>query len=258
MQNSYEEKNMIIEGVLVRYLEWKGGSETPLLFLHGWRQQASIWKPIISKLHKENRSVWALNLPGFGGSEPLQKQQVMLSDYARCVVEFLKSVKHESVVVIGHSFGGRIAIKLAAEHQAIVKKLILIGSHGFVDDSLAKKIKNVLAKVIKPLFMFSTMQPLRRKMYKIIGAEDYVATPNLRKTFINIINEDVGSLLPLISQKTLLIWGENDTETPLAFGEKMQSKIPNSKLIKIPNSGHYPFLDNETACLTHIEKFIQE
>ncbi len=102
------------------------------------------------------------------------------------------------------------------------------------------------------------MQGARRKIYKIIGSDDYVATPRLTETFIKVKNEDLTEDIKKISCPTLIVFGENDTETPSSFGEKMHSLIANSTLQILPNAGHFSFLDQPEKFEKLLTDFIQQ
>jgi pimeloyl-ACP methyl ester carboxylesterase len=101
------------------------------------------------------------------------------------------------------------------------------------------------------------MQPLRLKLYQKIGAEDYVATPKLTRTFLNIVREDSTESMPKITAPTLIIWGENDQETPLEQGRKINSLISNSKFLILSRAGHYSFLDKTGQFTKELEKFLK-
>ena len=102
------------------------------------------------------------------------------------------------------------------------------------------------------------MKSTRDKIYKKMGAEDYVATPELKETFINVIDEDLTHYLEKITQQTLLIWGENDDATPVSQAKIMKEKIKNSKLIVVPNAGHFSFVDKPEIVGKEIFNFIQK
>ena len=89
-----------------------------------------------------------------------------------------------------------------------------------------------------------------------MGSEDYLATPALQQTFINIINEDLISLLPKIKIPTLLIWGENDKNTPLADARTMEQTVSNSKLVILAKAGHFSFVDKIEEFVNNIKKFV--
>jgi pimeloyl-ACP methyl ester carboxylesterase len=238
-------QQIIIANQLVSY--FKQGVENrgeTLLFLHGWLSSKEVWNGVANKLTSQsaNKLVYALDFPGFGQS-PAPKGDWGVEDYANLVAEFICKLDLKNVVVIGHSFGGRVGIKLASSRIDLVKKLILVDAAGFASSSAKKSTFGFAAKIVKPIFKPKFMQGLRKKIYKQIGAEDYVATPELQKIFVKTVNEDLTENMKRILQPTLIIFGENDKDTPTSFGKKMHSLIPNSKFIILPAAGHFSFLD---------------
>lgn len=257
----------MLHDMLVAYYEARENKPgTPaIVFLHGWRSQGSLWFPVWEKLlgqgSEQEKSfpfaLYALDLPGFGGSET-PRGAWTLADYASVAEAFAQKLGFTDVVLVGHSFGGRVAIQVASGQKILLQKLALVGSAGFRSQGVLFALKRVIAKMIKPLFLFSFMQPLRRKLYTVIGAQDYVATPALRETFLAAIREDVSSLLPNITAQTLLVWGENDRiDTPVSFGERMRDAIPDTKLVVLKNAGHFCFLDQTEAFARELVSFLR-
>jgi pimeloyl-ACP methyl ester carboxylesterase len=251
---------IVVNGQLVSYMQQgKKDAVQTLLFLHGWRSQKEIWNPVLNKLASElvAKSVvmYALDLPGFGSS-PLPKNIWTVTDYSNLVAEFIKILDLKNVVIIGHSFGGRVGIKLASTRTDAVKKLVLVDAAGFAMDANKKLAMSLAAKVVKPFFKPKFMQSLRKKIYKKIGAEDYVATPELQKTFVNVVSEDLAENMKRILQPTLIVFGENDSDAPPQAGEKMHSIIPNSKFIILTNAGHFSFLDKPADFVVNLTEFL--
>ena len=254
------ENQIIIEGNLVSYLSKAGEKpEQCLLFLHGWRSQKEVWLPIVNHqiTKSPNHSIYALDLPGFGSS-PAPKVAWAVGDYAEIVKGFIQKLGLNNVIIIGHSFGGRVGIKLAARHSKLISKLVLVDSAGFVDERTKKRAMELTAKLAKPFFLPKFMQGLRRKIYKYIGADDYVATPWLTETFVKVKNEDLSEEMKKISCPTFLIWGENDTDTPVGFGQRMHALIPNSKFLILKNAGHFGFLDKPEEFVSALFEFIKK
>ena len=252
----YMNRQIIIKGTLVSYAEHGPEGSPAVVFLHGWRSNKEAWNGMVTRLtasqnnQSGSRRLIAIDLPGFGASEA-PKSAYSVSDYAEIVAEFISKLTLTSVSLIGHSFGGRVAIKLAAQKPKLIQKLILIDSGGFRDESSKKNILKAGAKIVKPFFAHSFMRPLRAKIYKSIGAEDYVATPVIQETFMKVIGEDLTEDIQKISAPTLLIWGAKDAETPPSFGTRMNKLIAGSKLSVIAGAGHFSFIDkpDETAKL---------
>ncbi len=179
-----------------------------------------------------------IDLPGFGASET-PKNPYTLNDYAKTVRIFIEKLSLQNCVVIGHSFGARVTIKLAAENPNLLQKLVLVASGGNRTPYIG--LKAMLAKIIKPFFMPRFMASFRKKLYSLIGAEDYLATPKLQATLLNIVNENLDPLMPCIKTKTLVIWGNADTTAPISYGKHMATCIPNARLKIIKGAGHYCF-----------------
>ncbi len=251
------QKQAIINGLLIHYYT-EGVGEQPLIFLHGWRSDASIWFPLFQSLAPHPYALYALDLPGFGKSET-PHDAYTLHNYAAIIQEFIRLIPHPSPltpIIIGHSFGARVALKYAAENPDGAAKLILIASGGAHEKT--SSIKKIIARMMKPLFTPRFMQPLRHKLYALIGADDYFTTPHLQKTFLNIINEDILPLARTITIPTLLIWGERDTVAPLAFGKKLHEAIRNSQLAIITDAGHFCFLEQPEQCIKTLRSFLNK
>jgi pimeloyl-ACP methyl ester carboxylesterase len=249
---------IVINNQLISYLSTATAGEKSLLFLHGWRSQKEVWNPVVQKLGNseiQKLNIYALDMPGFGQS-PAPKTAWTVGDYTELIKSFIDKLGLKNVILVGHSFGGRIGIKLAAIYPNLISKLILVDSAGFVFNPDRKMMLNILAKAARPLFKPKFMQKLRRKIYEQIGAEDYIATPALTETFLNVVNEDLTPFMEKIQTPTLLVWGEKDLETPFEFAEMMHSKIKNSKLIVLEEAGHYSFLDKQDYFVRALEQFI--
>jgi pimeloyl-ACP methyl ester carboxylesterase len=248
---------IIINNLLISYNK-VGNGEKALLFLHGWRSEASVWRGVVggSGQWAVGRSVYAIDLPGFGGSE-IPKQPMTVGDYADMVEQFINKLELKDIIIVGHSFGGRVGIKLAAKYPQTISKLVLVDAAGFAMDGKKKSLMNSAAKIAKPFFKPNFMQGLRKKIYQTIGAEDYVVTPQLQQTFINVTSEDLTSDMKNIKCPTLIITGAGDLDTPVEFGERMNSLILNSKFLILPNAGHFSFLDQPDKFVKYLNEFIQ-
>lgn len=196
-------------------------------------------------------NVFCLDMPGFGESEEF-KNPWSLDEYVDFIINFINDLKIKELTVIGHSNGGRVAIKLANRKNLEFKinKIILMGSAGVIHKkSLIKKVKIYFCKFCKKILEISLIDKifpnLLLNLKKAFGSEDYRnASPVLRESLVKLVNEDLTPFLPYINISTLLIWGENDKATPLIDGKIMEKYIPNSGLVSIRNGSHYIFLDN--------------
>ena len=255
-----EQRRIVLNQQLVNYYYWKPKQPSPqtIIFLHGWRSSALVWKPVIERVSEQtNFQIYALDFSGFGQSE-LPKRTFTLLDYSNLLKDFIQKLDLRNVCLVGHSFGGRVAIKLASVNRDFPSKLVLVDSAGFKIRSTRNRIFRVLAKIVKPVFRLPGLRGFRAKIYQSLGAEDYVATPQTRETFVNIVNEDLTALLPLIRQETLIFWGENDTVTPLMFALVFKENIKNSQLITIADAGHFCFLDQTEKFTAYLVKFLNQ
>ncbi len=237
-----------IDGYKVNYTT-KGDNKKYVIILQGWGTKIGIYDVIVNALCNKYKVV-SLDLPGFGDStEPREGWSV--EDFKNFFLKFVKALGIESATLIGHSFGGRIIIKLFAEKDPDfnVEKIVLIDSAGIVrPKSFKTRAKIARYKIIKKLaglkisgfFFGQAIEEWKKKQ----GSEDYRnASPIMRECLVKAVNEDLTPILPRIDRETLLIWGDKDTATPLQDGKDMERLIPGAGLAVIPGTGHYSFLE---------------
>ena len=249
---------VVLGGQLISYSKFgQAGAGRQMVFLHGWRSSKEVWQSMIKDLGLKLKDweFFALDLPGFGQS-PAPKSAWNVNDYANLVGEFIQKLNLNNVTLVGHSFGGRAAIRLSALRPNLVKKLVLLDAAGFAMEKNKKAAIKIAAKIVKPIFKPKFMQGLRKKIYQKIGAEDYLATPELQKTFINVVEEDLTESLKRILQPTLIVFGENDADTPVATAEKMKGLVANSRLMVLKDAGHFSFLDQPAELIKVLSDFV--
>jgi pimeloyl-ACP methyl ester carboxylesterase len=234
-----ERKTLSVNGIIISYLA--GGAGPAIVFLHGWRSEAAVWRHAMESM-EGSFAVFAPDLPGFGasGNPP---RAFSVADYAEVVKGFLEKLGIKDALIVGHSFGGRIAIVLSVHYPGAVRKLVLVDAAGIRGKSAFRNAIQRAAKVAKPAFSSGFTEPLRRLFYKAIGAQDYLATPELTETFKMVINEDLTPFLKNIGQETLLVWGSEDKDTPVSFAHTMEKEIQASRLEIFRGAGHFSFLD---------------
>ncbi|MDO8600819.1 MAG: alpha/beta hydrolase [bacterium] len=257
-KDEMEEKNIILNNLLTHYYAWKnpGRGSCALLFLHGWRSGGAVWFPIIPALLQQTScDIYTLDLPGFGKSQT-PPSSFSLDDYREIIKAFVQKLGLARVVLVGHSFGGRITIKCATAYPNFFQKIVLVDSAGVRMRDKNLRTKNLIAKIVKPFFRLPLISRLRKPLYGVIGSEDYLATPELREVFVSIINEDLQPLLSGINAKTLIVWGENDDVTPIEAAEIMQKEIPHAELTILPDAGHFSFLDQKEKFINTLVQFL--
>lgn len=232
-------KEIIINGLKVNYLLSDNfQAERAIIFLPGWNSPADIFCGQVS-----TDNLLALNLPGFFGSE---KPTTVwgTSNYSLFLAEFLKKLTVKNPILVGHSFGGAVALRYAASgHQ--VKKLILIGAAVVRTKAAKVRFYYLGAKILKTLLP-GLAKKLRRSFYDKIGSRDYLESGPLADIYKKVIREDSQNYLKDIQNvPTAIIWGENDVATPLAQAYLIKGQLPNSHFFILPGTGHYCFLDNK-------------
>lgn len=241
-----------INGIKIEYKDVGKGQN--ILILHGWGSSSDAFKLMIDHLSTNNRVI-ALDLPGFGDSEE-PKNAMNLDDYIDIVKNFIKEIKIKDPIIIGHSFGGRITIKLAAEKDSKLKKIVLIDSAGirkFSKSTLKEILLKSLNKTVGKLF-----PSFANKMKSKVGSADYRnASLVMKETLVNVVQEDLTKHLNKIKASTLLIWGTNDMDTPYSDALIMESLIEDSGIVKVENAGHYSFLDNPYLVHAALDSFIK-
>lgn len=218
--------------------------------------------PLINSISTYS-NVYCLDMPGFGESQEPDTSW-NLDNYVTFVIDFLKSQNIKEVDLIGHSNGGRIIIKLMNQKNLNIKvnKIILIGSAGIVHEkTLLQNIKIKTYKICKKVLEFKPIKAvfpnLIIKLKNAFGSEDYRnASPIMKQTLVQLVNCDLRDLLPNINVPTLLIWGVNDTATPISDGELMEKLIPDAGLVKLENCSHYVFLERAAYVNTIISTFL--
>lgn len=185
-----------------------------IVILHGWGSNKEIMKKSFERFLGEFRQIY-LDLPGFGNSNifiPLKSE-----DYKNIVELFLQSLHVEKNIIMGHSFGGKIATLLNP------RTLVLVSSAGIlVEKSLKIKTKIKLFKTLKHF--------LPQSMYTLFATKDVSGMSQVMyETLKNVVDEDFSPLFAKRQEKTLLFWGEKDSATPLCSGQKIHSLIKNSE-----------------------------
>ena len=157
-----------------------------------------------------------------------------------------RSLNIEKATLVGHSFGGRVAIYIAAKYPEKVEKLVLVDSAGIKPRRGIKyRLKILLHKILK-------------KFGKgLKGSKDYRALSSvMKKTFQNVVNYDETYLLSDITADTAIFWGDKDKDTPLYMARKLNKKIKSSHLFLLTNAGHFSYLDNSGYFLKILSAFI--
>ena len=252
------EKDIEINGQMLHYTQ-SGNGMRPVIVMHGWGCKSSTVAVLAKAASSDSTTVYNIDLPGSGKSpEPANVWGIY--EYTACIETFARKLKLVRPILIGHSFGGRIAIVFGSRNDT--ERIILVDAAGI-------KPKRKLKYYIK-VYSFKTAKKIlpllagRKKANEIIehwrnkgGSSDYAsASPKMRAILSRVVNQDLTHLLSSIKAPTLLIWGERDTATPLADAKKMEKLIPDAGLVSYPEAGHYSFLDRPTQTSAVIASFL--
>ena len=236
----------VVGGLTLSFTDEGAGSVVVLL--HGWGGRAASMTPLANALRERFR-VLAFDLPGFGETS-LPPEPWGTFEYASFVAAALAGLGVQRASFIGHSFGGRLGIWLAANRPELVQSLVLIDSAGVKPlPTLKRRLRTAVFKAAKALLRLRILgragPALQERLAAKLGSADYrAATGVMRASMVKTVNEDVTHLLPRIGVPTLLLWGENDKETPVADGEKMAGLIGDAVLIRVAGAGHFSYLEN--------------
>lgn len=246
------------------YVEQTGAGKPDILLLHGWGCSVQMWQPVAQRLSARAR-VTAIDFPGHGKSgrppEPWGAPE-----HAGMVAALIRELGIEGCDIIGHSHGGRIALCLAAAQPALAGKLVLTGAAGLRGEPTDEQKKRSdtykrLRGISDTLDRIKILGPLPEKMREALrqkyGSADYKALDaEMRKTFVKLVSTDLTDELPRIQAPTLLLWGSEDTETPLWMGQKMESLIPDAGLVVLQGGTHFAFLEKLPDFLRITEHFL--
>ncbi len=251
-----------VQGLRVHYLDQGTGSRTVLL-LHGWGVDGSLYHLITNHLSSYCRVI-VPDLPGFGGSEEPPAPWTT-AQYGDFVLAFCEALGITEATVMGHSNGGRILIELLSRPACplTVRKAILLDSAGIpARHSAGYYVRVYTFKALKALFSLPPLKTLFPdavdKARRRFGSADYrVASPVMQRSMSLALGLDCRPLLPHITASTLLIWGRQDTATPLSDGQEMERLIPDAGLVVL-EGGHYAFAEQFPQCSRVLDSFLKE
>lgn len=248
---------VVVDSLLTHY-EQLGDGKT-IVLLHGWGDSAAGLGALQKQLAKTYRVI-AADLPGFGATQ-LPVMTWGLDEYAQFVAHFLDKIQVKEVLaIVGHSNGGAVAIRGVSRGVLKPEKLILMAAAGIRDHGGLRKMSyKVLAKGGKAVTVWLPAEQrnkLRQKLYKSAGS-DMLIVPELQETFKKTVSEDVQTDAAKLVVPVLLLYGEQDTATPVWYGERYHELIDGSTLEIFPGAGHFLHLDRPADVVQAIEGFVR-
>ncbi len=237
---------LTIDGLAINHKQAGDADAVPVLMLHGWGANLDLVWPLAQHLRRYR--IYALDLPGFGGSNP-PPHAWDVHDYARFVLAYADAQGLDRFCLFGHSFGGRLGLVLGADHPDRVMALALADSAGIRPKTpLLRQLRQSAYKGVRDSLravgLKGVSERLRIWYGERYGSADFQNTSGLmRQTFVNVVNEDLRDTAARVAVPTLLLWGDQDDDTPLWQGQLLEKLIPDAGLVVLPG-GHYSYLDH--------------
>jgi len=265
-----------IDGMQVHYRD--EGKGFPIVLVHGTASSLHTWDDWSKELLKTNRVI-RMDLPAFGLTGPNKTADYSIKAYTSFLNDLLKKLHVEKFYLAGNSLGGNIAWNYAAEHPDKVEKLVLVDASGLPTNKPQPAIfKMAKTPFLNSLFLYVTPKFFIKKNMEEVYADGSKITDELvtryhkmalrvgnRQAFIDRAKTDfkLGSKanynkLKRINTSTLLIWGAQDNWIPLDNGKRMDSILPNSKLVVLENSGHVPMEENPQESFAFLNEFLKK
>jgi pimeloyl-ACP methyl ester carboxylesterase len=232
-----------------------------VLMMHGWGQNLHSMRLLGDLLSKWNQVI-IVDLPGFGQS-PKPDADWDTTQYAERMAKYIEAEKISPVHLVGHSFGGRVALRLASHFPDKVKSVVLINSHGLQRKltgkrkfkSMRSKLLGRSCKLVDGMFGTKTFQNWFSPKF---ASADYLNAGPMRNIMVKAVMEDVTEDARKIQAPTFMLFGEKDDETPVEFGERFKQLIKNSQLVVLPGKDHFPFIDEGAhLCASYILRFFR-
>ncbi len=222
-----------------------GDRSVPLLWLHGWGQSGACFTSLATACTRGVSA--AIDFPGFGES-PMPDTAWGSEEYARAVEALIRTGFHGKVCLIGHSFGARIAVQLAAKHPQLIAGIVLISGAGLPPRRSVWKRTRIagIKSMLRAAGIFDQCMDskMRKRVSAYFGSADYNAAGALRPILVNVVNEDLSDIAARIDVPALLLYGEQDEETPPEMGERYRALIPHSELVVLPKFAHLNILSD--------------
>lgn len=243
---------IVINEILTNYEILGVKNKKTILILHGWGQNLEDWRVVANKLADKYRVV-LLDLPGFGSSS-VPNSVFTTQDYAIFINEFINKINIANFILIGHSFGGKIALKISSQNNN-VSKLFLISPSGIDKKSFLTEIKIILTKIFR-VFGFVVPESIKKGFLTTIASSDYINSGEMQNILKKVVNEKVILDAKKIKCPTIIIWGENDMEINAKTSKILKSLIKNSTLRILWGIGHSPNIENPEKLSTLLSEYL--
>lgn len=231
------------------------GNGPPVVVLHGWGGRIESMVPVVRCLGARYRVV-AIDLPGFGEA-PVPAGVWGTADYAAYVRDLLAELDLSVACFVGHSFGAKTCLYLAATHPGLVEKVVAASPSGLRSaPTLKVRARRGASNVARWAgHLGGPGRAFKHAAYRRIASQDYQEAGDLRPILVKVVNEDLSGLLSLVKAPTLLVWGQDDDAVPLAHARTMERLIPDAGVVVFEGAGHFAYLDEADRFCTVIQHF---
>ena len=236
------------------------GQDLELVWLHGWGQDHSSFERLAG-LFKHGAVNILYDLPGFGNS-PMLEPGAGTGRYAEVLIKELEKTNPSRRIIIGHSFGCRVALRIAVRVPGLADGLVLIAAAGLPRKRGAGwKLKSLAIKALGKAAHLSDetfKTSLKPKFRNRFGSRDYKAAGALRETFVATVTENLTETASAIKTPAVLIYGQDDQETPVEVGKRFEKLLEGSHLTVLSGFGHLSILTSGVYQCQHIiNKFLR-
>lgn len=234
-----------------------------VVILHGWNLSKLTFAPLHRAFSASGFRVHSFDFPGFG-QEPSPSTPWHIVDYAEYVKRYFDANHITKAIVVGHSFGGRVALKFSQLYPSLVSHLVLSGTPGF-SPVLKRKMLFffILAKIgtfifsIPPLSLFENWA--KRLLYYASGSREFFkATGTMRETFKHVVNDDLVVPMQSVTMPCLLLWGEYDVIVPVSIMHRMAEVIPTARTKVVAEADHGIPFKNPDVFVSYVRVFLNE
>lgn len=258
--------HLTIEAAGAQVYYERQGTGCDVLLLHGWGGRCESWAPVLRDF-AQKYAMTALDFPGQGGRSSDPPQPWDVTDYMEMTRQLLDRLGIERTHIVAHSFGGRVALALAATYPQRVNRMVLTGVPALKKPPTAKqRARSACYKGLKALgdnalsravWGREVVEGWRNRLQEKFGSADYRAlSPQMRKTFSRVVSQDLSPYLEKVQAPTLLFWGEQDTAAPLWVAQAMEKRMPDAGLVAMPGVGHFAYLDRYADFRAVLDNFI--
>ncbi|MEN3327295.1 MAG: hypothetical protein V7638_2102 [Acidobacteriota bacterium] len=266
-----------VDGIRVHYQEAGDRLGPALVLIHGFASSTLVWSKVFLRLAEAGYRVIALDMLGYGYSAKPKNGEYTIAGQAKLLTRLLDALGIPRAIFIGSSYGGAVAATCALDYPDRVEKLILVGA---VNNNQPCEFmlmrffgSPVLGDIVSPL-LIGSRRLLRRRMKRVYDRHAWVMderrvdarhlplrAASTHRAIISTVRrwdaDRISRDAHLITQPTLLLWGENDREIPLADGERLHTEIPGSRLIVFLNCGHLPHEEYPEAFTNVVNDFVK-